>query len=345
MNSRSTHLYLLCPKIKKAVEKRYGHDSNFSFIPMTDAGSSRMFYRLSAFGESVAVLIVWDGNDSDWEYFLAINKIHDLHDLIPSIIEQRRKENWILVRDCGESTLKMLFNMHRNDIEKQKFLLDKIAEKLAIWQNIEIPKSNIISKRIFGAKDLLWETDYFRTHIAPLFPEANDLFFSDEFNEERNEIANKVDCLPKCLMHRDFQSENIVFSGNIPSFVDIQGARIGPTGYDVASLLFDPYLYPMMNEKLRFYFIEKLLNYGGKLDSLYPCALQRLMQAMGAYGNLGINKNKPRYLEFINPAAIQASAIAEIVDRYPTLLSIFNIIIQQSSNRDTESFSAINKHK
>lgn len=337
MATNSTHLYLICPKIRAEIEKRYGLDGNFSFIPMTDAGSSRMFYRLSAFGESVAVVMVWDGNDEDWEYFLALNKIHDLHDIIPTAIEIRRKENWVLVRDCGESTLKMLFNKHKLDEKMKESLLDKVAEKLAIWQNTEIPKSNIIAKRVFGVKTLLWETEYFREHISPLLPETHDLFYSNEFNEERHELANKVDNLPKCLMHRDFQSENIVFSGDIPSFVDIQGARIGPAGYDVASLLFDPYLYPLMTEKLRFYFIEKLLNYGGKLDSLFSCALQRLMQAMGAYGNLGVNKNKPRYLQFIKPAAVQAFTISEIVDRYPTLTSIFEIIAQQDSDKNVEN--------
>jgi len=337
MNSRSTHLYLLCPQVKKIIEKRYGHE--FSFIPMTDAGSSRMFYRLSAFGESVAVLIVWDGSDGDWDYFLALNKIGALHDLIPSIIENRRKENWILVRDCGEPTLKTLFFKDKDDIEKQKLLLEKIAEKLAVWQNTQIPKNNIISKRIFGVRDLLWETDYFREHISPLFPDTKELFLSSGFDEERNELANKVDCLPKCLMHRDFQSENITFSQEIPSFVDVQGARIGPTGYDVASLLYDPYLYPLMSEDLRFHFIEKLLYYGGNLDSLFPCALQRLMQAMGAYGNLSQNKNKPRYLQYINPAAIQALEVAVIIDRYPTLSKIFDIVARQSLSQNTESFS------
>ena len=330
-----TQLYLPPAQVKEAIEKRLGND--LSFIPMTDAGSSRMFYRLSAFGESTgAVMVIWDGNDSDWDYFLALNEIQSLRDSIPTIIEHRRKENWVLVRDCGEPTLKTLFFQNKDDLEKQKFLLDKVAEKLAFWQNTEIPKDNIISKRIFGLKDLLWETDYFREHISYLFPDTKELFFDSKFDEERVELANKVDCLPKCLMHRDFQSENITFLQDSVSFVDVQGARIGPVGYDAASLLYDPYLYPLMSEELRFHFIEKLLNYGGKLESLFACALQRLMQAMGAYGNLAVNKQKTRYFEYINPAAVQASEVARIVDRYPTISDIFEIIARrQNSNKNT----------
>ena len=38
-------------------------------------------------------------------------------------------------------------------------------------------------------------------------------------------------------------------------------------------------------------------------DNIYPlAAIQRLMQALGAYGFLGIKKNKSQFLKYIKPA-------------------------------------------
>ena len=290
---------------------------------MCGAGSSREFFRVIENGKT-AVLMHWDGSDGDWDYFIALNEIQELRDIIPTLIEAKRDENQVLVRDCGKFTLKDLFEKHPNDTVNQKFLLGKISEKLIFWQSVKVPETNIISKRIFAIKDLLWESDYFREHNDTLFPETKDLFFSGDFEKERNEIAALVNGLPKCLMHRDFQSQNIVFDENKVSFVDVQGARIGPCFYDAASLVFDPYLYPSMSKDLREYFLEKLLV--KDRDSLLLCGLQRLMQAIGAYGNLSQNKNKPHYRKYILPAAIQAAQICGEIGRFSTLAKIFKIM-------------------
>jgi len=304
---------------------------------MAGAGSQREFYRINFVGAGLkpapttAVLMIWDGKDKDWDYFLALNEIDELRNIIPTIIEANRAENKVLVRDCGNFTLKNLFETYKNDVEKQKILLEKVAEKLSFWQSVKIPETNIISKRIFTMPDLLWETDYFREHISPIFPETKELFFSENFEKERTKLAELVDNLPKCLMHRDFQSENIVFDdeetstpARSPSFVDVQGARMGAKYYDVASLVFDPYLYPQITEELRDSFLQKM-----QIEDktpLYLCALQRLMQAMGAYGNLSKNKGKPHYEAFIKPAAIQAADICEKLENFTTLQEILSFL-------------------
>jgi len=314
-----------CESIEKAAKKYFAKE--FSSVQMSGAGSARKFYRLKSTENKTAVLIIWDSKDGDWDYFIALNEIKELQSIIPTLIEYKRSENWALLRDCGEFTLKNLIEAHKDDIEFQKSLFEKTAQKLTFWQNVKVVKSNKISTRIFSLADLLWESDYFRKHISPVFPNTKDLFSAGNFEKERNEIAAQVDKLPKCLMHRDFQSENIVFDGDNVSFVDVQGTRIGPDKYDAASLLFDPYLYPAINENLRLFFLEKLQS--SKDDSLFLCALQRLMQAMGAYGNLSQNYGKPRYRNFIKPAAVQAFEICKTLKKYPALLEILGIIVEE----------------
>jgi aminoglycoside/choline kinase family phosphotransferase len=71
-----------------------------------------------------------------------------------------------------------------------------------------------------------------------------------------------VDSFPKTIVHRDFQSQNIMITnGGIPRVLDYQGALIGPPAYDVVSLLWDPYyrLQDSLRERLLDYYIHKVI--------------------------------------------------------------------------------------
>ncbi len=154
-------------------------------------------------------------------------------------------------------------------------------------------------------------------------------------NDEFHRLALKVDSFRKTVIHRDFQSQNIMITRGTPRLVDYQGARIGPPAYDLASILWDPY-YPIDDDSR-----ERLLNYyinevskicsgkhlmktnppsppllkggkGGLLDNrdiffneiefksaLLPCRLQRHMQALGAYGFLSKIKGKKYFMKYV----------------------------------------------
>jgi len=58
------------------------------------------------------------------------------------------------------------------------------------------------------------------------------------------------------FLHRDYQSRNLMVTGGGLAVIDFQGAREGPPEYDLAALLYDPYvaLAPELREELlRFY--------------------------------------------------------------------------------------------
>ena len=90
--------------------------------------------------------------------------------------------------------------------------------------------------------------------------------------------------------------------------------RPGLAHYDLASLLFDPYVDLSSAER-----DELLEHYCGQppgpdfLETLRLCAMQRLMQALGAYGFLGLVKDHKHFLQYI-PKAVRSlrDVIAEI---------------------------------
>lgn len=113
------------------------------------------------------------------------------------------------------------------------------------------------------------------------------------------------------LMHRDFQSRNLMVHGGTIRVIDFQGARFGPLGYDLASLLIDPYadLAPALQQELLEYYISELANRVSFDDrqfliDYYYLALQRNLQILGAFAFLWQEKGKHFFLRFLQPAAV-----------------------------------------
>jgi aminoglycoside/choline kinase family phosphotransferase len=122
-----------------------------------------------------------------------------------------------------------------------------------------------------------------------------------------SEIAEKLSAWPRVLVHRDFQSQNVLIDKGLAHLIDFQGLRPGLAHYDLASLLYDPYvqLAPAeRSELLGFYLSLGRRNDLGasraEFDGIYRlCALQRLMQALGAYGYLGLVKGRAEFLKYV----------------------------------------------
>ena len=111
---------------------------------------------------------------------------------------------------------------------------------------------------------------------------------------------------PQVLMHRDLQSTNFLRTPGGMALIDYQGMRAGPAAYDVASLLADPYVDRAAEVQLRL--LTAYAEAGGEpiAESVYrAAAVQRLIQALGAYGRLGAQPGTRRFLQYILPALRQ----------------------------------------
>ena len=114
---------------------------------------------------------------------------------------------------------------------------------------------------------------------------------------------------PLLFLHRDFQSRNIMLKENGHlAIIDWQGGRMGPPGYDLASLAYDP--YPEMDISIREHIIDcyrELISCyePARLESFVSgfryLAIQRVLQMLGAFAYLsGIGKIK--FQNYIKPA-------------------------------------------
>lgn len=293
------------------------------------AASTRRFFRLSRLKESY-ILVEWDSADEDWPRFLGIEaEVSSVVPFLPKIYASDPKAGLILEEDLGEVTLKQFCEDSADNIPVIENMYKEVIDTMYAWQRLDTDVSSIITSRAMDKEVFLWESGYFARHCVAEFFKKPALL-TPQWEEERVRMAIHAGSLDKTFTHRDFQSENILVHNKKIRFVDFQGARLGPPHYDAASLLYDPYVN-LLNDntfKILFeYYLAKKDNLTKK-DEFYICAAQRLMQALGAYGNLSINKGKSRYSQFIPVALQRLSSVFERLPRYPAMAKVVNNLIQ-----------------
>jgi len=173
----------------------------------------------------------------------------------------------------------------------------------------------------FNSELYLWEQKYFFENcLGRLFKIEKAKLAQLASLPALQETADRLASFPRVFVHRDFQSQNIIIRNGQAYLIDFQGMRPGLAEYDLASLLYDPYVDLPGSERaeLTAYYrgrqLEKGIVINGDFDlKLRLCAMQRLMQALGAYGFLGLVKGHKHFLKHV-AAAMQSlqRTVAEI---------------------------------
>jgi aminoglycoside/choline kinase family phosphotransferase len=300
-------------------------EAKVKITPIVKGGSDRKFYRVRCAPDQTIILVKYNlEREENRHYveiaeFLAANKIsapkiyfHDpaegliwIEDLGKTDLWSHRGESWMVRRAFYESALGEIVKLH--------CLPEKVRETI---------QKNLPAE--FDAALYRWEQNYF-------FENCLGRFFGVEANElselaalpSLGQIAEELAERPRVLVHRDFQSQNIIIRNGQAHLIDFQGMRPGLAEYDLASLLFDPYVIFSRAE------CEELLaDYEAKRaaagQSVMPdsraifrhCGIQRLMQALGAYGFLGLVKGNKAFLDYI-PAAMRS--LRGLVSEIPEL--------------------------
>jgi len=303
--------------------------SNWKAELAGQAASARRFCRLTPsstlnFPENSYILMEWDSSDEDWPRFLGIeSELSSTVPFLPRIYASDPKSGLILEEDLGAVTLKQFCVNNSANIPIIEKMYKEVIDALRAWQRLDISTSCVITSRSMDKEMFLWESGYFAEHcVSGCFNKKNLL--TAQWDSERIKMASAAGSFHKTFIHRDFQSENILIHNGKIRFVDFQGARLGSPHYDAASLLFDPYINQLNDaavNNLLDYYLGKNNNPAEK-NNFYLCAAQRLMQALGAYGNLSLNKGKPHYKQFIPIALQRLSKIFENLPDYPAMAEV-----------------------
>jgi aminoglycoside/choline kinase family phosphotransferase len=276
-------------------------DGEIRVEPINKGGSDRSYARLACAGAPPLVFMAYTDARPDNAAFLAVSEFlagAGVH--VPKIVAKDLGRKFLWIEDLGADDLWA----HREDAwGARRDLYRKALVEVAKIHRMD--GASIELQPPFDETLYLWEQEYFVEQYLRRFSKApqgeiEGLLAGDELRELREGLA----AMPRRLVHRDFQSENLMVRDGEVYLIDYQGLRLGRPEYDVASLLYDPYV-PMAGEEreelLQIYF--EIAQVDGEFEDwlpvFYQCAAQRLMQAMGAYGFLGVGKGKQEFLKHI----------------------------------------------
>ena len=332
------------------------------FSPLSGDGSSRLFFKIKTDTASYCGVLPANNNKKKGlaEARAAFNIGNHLKKRglpVPVIHAFDPVSGFILFEDLGDTLLHDLLQKKRKD--SGGHLGQEITELYK--ETIEILLFMQISGSVHFDRKWCWDTQRYNKKLmlekeSGYFLQAfcQDLLgiknISKGLTDEFKLLAGRSARQPAVyFLHRDFQSRNLMISDDKIRIIDFQGARLGPLGYDLASLLIDPYaqLPEQLQHELLEHYMEHLCKYG--LDDLaflkvYPSlAMQRNLQILGAYAFLGFQKQKSFFRQFILPATLslqQRLAQPEAKD-YPQLRKLTEKIIKMlEQKKDFISASA-----
>ena len=160
----------------------------------------------------------------------------------------------------------------------------------------------------FDADLYRWERDLFAEHcLGTRF----HMEMSDAVRKELENVASILGREPMALVHRDFQSTNVLWKNGDLTFIDFQGMRLGPAAYDLASLVYDPYVTLTEGERRALVALYAKKAERPELVKILPyAAVQRLVQCLGAYGRLA-SVGQPQFAKHVLPALANLLAAAD----------------------------------
>lgn len=317
--------------IPLAEEEIMPTSGNVHVFPIGSGGSDRKYYRVRK-KEGSSVLMRFSGNDADFRRHIMYTEFFRRYGVpVPALLRVDEDRTEALFEDLGDLSLYSWLKCRRSEDNLEAVYRKVIDIAVTIHTKVtaHISDCPLLRERIFDHNHLRWETRYFMENFVALI---RNIGFSDMalLEDDFDRLARHVDSFSKCVMHRDFQSQNIMMAkGKIPRLIDYQGARIGPPAYDMASLLWDPYyrLEDRVRDRLITHYVEKMtedgdasFDEGAFRSTLLPCRLQRHMQALGAYGFLSSVKGKKYFLKHAKEGVrLLKEDVSLVKEEYPAL--------------------------
>lgn len=274
-----------------------GGDNAFADMPQLKATGAADFRFLSSrgservfFGCDKGVAIIYDdGNrEENGRYAGHARWLKSKGMPVPAVVFDDPGLKTLVMEDAGAEK--------KMSLEEYVKVVEALAAFNALGAAPDVP-SDIMPP--FDGGTWKWERDLFAKHcLGSRF----GMEMPADVEAELEKVAERLEREPKALVHRDFQSSNILWRGGDFAFIDFQGMRLGPAVYDLASLLYDPYREFSEGERRALATLyAKKSGRGDVADVLPFAAVQRLAQCLGAFGRLA-SVGQPQFGRYTLPA-------------------------------------------
>lgn len=301
------------PAVAQALEALRWKAGETIVAPLGARGSKRAFWRLVGARRSViAIAYETEGRAENARYAACARALAKAGVAVPRVVADL--PNLLIMEDLGDVTLDRLAGRIEEDVAcdhpgcdhpghaHRSPALGQVMELLAAFHRAEVgalPLEPPFDAALYG-----WEVGL-HEQFAGAFPAAA--------REELAQVREALLAEPTVLVHRDFQSSNILWHAKRPLVIDFQGMRRGAAAYDLASFLHDPYV--AWGEAVERAAVRAYAEASGRAEEglarVLPLAgVQRLTQAIGAYHRLA-SVGQRRFLAYVPVARRRAAALAQ----------------------------------
>lgn len=234
----------------------------------------------------------------------------------------------LILEDFGDETFEK--QVAHADDGVRRVWYRKAIELLARFQDATSRRdpSCIAYQRSFDATLLNWEFDHFleygvEARLGLKIPEGD----ASGIRALTARITGTLVSLPQVLVHRDFQSRNLMVRNGELNLLDFQDALMGPLPYDLVALLRDSYvaLSPALLLELVDYY-QTLRPAGGNIpfrEAFDLMTLQRKLKDAGRFVYIDRVKGNPSFLKHI-PNSLQY--VREAFERLPEHRPLFELL-------------------
>ncbi len=283
-----------------------------SLIKLQGEASYRVYYRATlSSGESFIVMKMPAGKASASEEitnlketskeppFLAVGRFLKSRGLpVPEIFHYDPENGLIVLEDFGDETFEK--RISRTPPHEWEGWYRKAIDLLIEFQQktAAAPADSIAHKRSFDLTLLTWEFDHFlEGGIEARLGKKIDPADASDIRRHMQAIVQSLLQAPQILVHRDFQSRNLMIHEGTLRLLDFQDALMGPLPYDLVALLRDSYI-ALPAETLQ-HLVASYNNsreFGRMFDLM---TIQRKLKDAGRFVYIDRIKGNPSFLKHI----------------------------------------------
>ncbi len=291
------------PRLNALVEKLGWklEDAAAEFIG--ERGSDRSFWRL-IYGDERAIAVVYDDvkRPENSRYAQHSKLLSEAGVPVAKVLADIPELKILALEDLGSESIETLLQKHkRNLVELYTPVVQALAAMHTSGTEAALAKDAKLEPS-FGEDLYKWERELFETFAVKERFGYDAL--PENVAEELKGVAAELSRQRPVLVHRDFQSSNVLLRGDGSfGFIDFQGMRLGAAAYDLASLLYDPYVQidEATRKILARVYREAAPELADGVNVLALAAVQRLVQALGAFGRLA-SAGQPGFMKHISRA-------------------------------------------
>ena len=320
------------------AERQPKHAACAKVSALSGDASTRRYYRLATPERSFVLALYPEPFLPEDLSYLSVRALLESHGLpVPGTEDVDGARGVVLQEDLGDLTLQALLKdaseARRDELYREA--VDRIAQLQL--RAAAGPQKSACFQIAFDIEKLSWELHYFLKHFVEGLRGA-DLSVEDRavLSEAFHQLSQEIASWPRVLCHRDYHSRNLMVHGERLVWIDFQDARMGPSSYDLASLLRDAYVDvpEELAEDLKERFRQQAAPeeprevFRRRYDLM---CVQRNLKTLGTFGFMATVRQNPVYLQYIPRTALHAR---KNLARYPELERLWRTLARHVPELD-----------